>query len=121
MFVKGLKQDRCPSLWSLMDCDTAEAWGGRQSALKAGGFGGRPEESSVCVLGRGLGAHQHFPECLLFSSRQAERPSFLEERGRLWPHAASVTPHDPERSSGLFSVCLTAVRRPPLGPLPDVL
>ena len=29
--------------------------GGRQRDLKAGGFGGRPEESSVCVLGRGLG------------------------------------------------------------------
>lgn len=38
-----------------MEGDTAGAWGGQQRDLKAGGFGGRPEESSVCVLGRGLG------------------------------------------------------------------
>ena len=55
MFVKGFKQDRCPSSWSLMEGDTAGAWGGQLRDLKPGGFGGRPKERSVCVLGRGLG------------------------------------------------------------------
>lgn len=36
-----------------------------------------------------------------------EWPRFLEERGRLWPHTASVTPHRPRAQLGLSSVWLS--------------
>ena len=85
MFVKGFKQDRFPSSWSLMEGDTAGAWvAGRETSRQGGLEAGPKRVLSACWEGAwGPPAFPRMPSVFFLTSGESLRELWVSQCHRL--------------------------------------
>lgn len=81
MFVKGFKQDRFPSSWSLMEGDTAGAWvAGRETSRQGGLEAGPKRVLSACWEGAwGPPAFPRMPSVFFLTSGESLRELWVSQ------------------------------------------